>query len=244
MVWAEPSTFQRCVFGGLWRFRDQMLSWLQESHVVIWGSWQVQALNCHITTRVVYVTKYKKCTQTSRGNPNIIFVFVNHKHIQVVCVCDAQISGPRINFVFVNHKHIISLWLKNLTIACSEEHAKYYFYHDSSIDHSVIILAMQYISCISSFFSLMSFVKGIKHSRYWQDVWKPLSIEERQRWYRKIPWCALIPLKLSPWWKLLELQNNQAFITMMRFDTGSFDKLFVKFGPMFLDTCLLMSLEW
>jgi hypothetical protein len=38
-------------------------------------------------------------------------VFVNHKHIKVICVCDAQIFGPKINFVFVNRKHIINLWL-------------------------------------------------------------------------------------------------------------------------------------
>jgi hypothetical protein len=50
---------------------------------------------------------------------------------------------------------------------------------------------------------------------------------------RKIPQCALIQLKLSPWQKWLELQINQAFITMMGFDANSFDRVLVKFGPMF-----------
>jgi hypothetical protein len=38
---------------------------------------------------------------------------------------------------------------------------------------------------------------------------------------------------LSPWQKLLELQNNQAFITMIGFDADSFDRFFLMFGPMF-----------
>jgi hypothetical protein len=32
---------------------------------------------------------------------------------------------------------------------------------------------------------------------------------------------------------LLALQNNQAFITMMGFDANSFNRLLLKFGPMF-----------
>jgi hypothetical protein len=45
--------------------------------------------------------------------------------------------------------------------------------------------------------------------------------------------AALIPLKLSPRQKLLGLQNDQAYITMMGFDTNSFDRVLEKFGPMF-----------
>ena len=71
------------------------------------------------------------------------------------------------------------------------------------------------------------------HARYRKDFFKTLSIEERRRRYRKIPRCALIPLKLSPWRKLLGSRNDQAFITMMGFDAESFDKILVKFGPMF-----------
>jgi hypothetical protein len=65
------------------------------------------------------------------------------------------------------------------------------------------------------------------------DFFKTLLIEEQRRQYRKIPLCALISLKLSPWQKLLELQNNQAFITMMGFDANSFDRLLLRFGQMF-----------
>ena len=41
------------------------------------------------------------------------------------------------------------------------------------------------------------------HSCYRKDFFITLSIEEWWRWYQKIPQCALIPLKLSPWQKLL-----------------------------------------
>ena len=58
------------------------------------------------------------------------------------------------------------------------------------------------------------------HTRYRKDFFKTLSIEERRRRYRKIPRCALIPLKLSPWQKLLHSQNDQAFITMMGLEAG------------------------
>jgi hypothetical protein len=72
-----------------------------------------------------------------------------------------------------------------------------------------------------------------KHSRYRKDFCKTMLIEERHCLYRKIPQCALIPLKLSPWWKLLASRNNQAFITMMGSDADSFDRLLLKLGPMF-----------
>ena len=39
----------------------------------------------------------------------INFMFVIHKHLFVICVCDAQISGPKTNFVVVKCKHIIDL---------------------------------------------------------------------------------------------------------------------------------------
>jgi hypothetical protein len=41
------------------------------------------------------------------------------------------------------------------------------------------------------------------------------------------------PTEASQWLKLLEFQNDQAFITMMGFGTDSFDRLLLKFGPMF-----------
>jgi hypothetical protein len=43
----------------------------------------------------------------------------------------------------------------------------------------------------------------------------------------------LIPLKLSPWQKLLALQNDQAYITMLGFDCNSLDWVLKKFAPMF-----------
>jgi hypothetical protein len=44
---------------------------------------------------------------------------------------------------------------------------------------------------------------------------------------------VLIPLKLSPWQKLLALRNDQAYITMLVFDCNSFDKVLEKFAPMY-----------
>jgi hypothetical protein len=72
-----------------------------------------------------------------------------------------------------------------------------------------------------------------QHYSYRKDFFRSLSIEERCRPYRKIPQCALIPLKLSPWQKLLASRNNQAYIIMLGFDCKSFDEVLEKFGPMF-----------
>ena len=66
-----------------------------------------------------------------------------------------------------------------------------------------------------------------------KGFFKTISIEERRRRFRKIPRCALIPLKLSPWRKLLHSRNDQAYITMLGFDAESFDRILEKFGPMF-----------
>jgi hypothetical protein len=72
-----------------------------------------------------------------------------------------------------------------------------------------------------------------KHCCYRKDFLRTLSIEERRRRYQKIPRCALIPLKLSPWQKLLALRNDQAYITMLGFDCKSFDNILKKFALMF-----------
>jgi hypothetical protein len=74
---------------------------------------------------------------------------------------------------------------------------------------------------------------SFKHSRYLTDVFKTLSIEEHSWRYPKIPRCALILMELSPWQKLLELRNNQVYITMMGFDCESFHRILEKFDPMF-----------
>jgi hypothetical protein len=63
-----------------------------------------------------------------------------------------------------------------------------------------------------------------KHSRYRKGFFMSLLIDKCQRRYQKIPRCALIPLVLSPWRKLLELRNDQAYITMAGFNRESFDK--------------------
>jgi hypothetical protein len=76
-------------------------------------------------------------------------------------------------------------------------------------------------------------LKKRKQSHYRKDFFLSLSIEERQQQYKKIPLCALIPLVLSPWQKLLKLWNVQVYITMMGFDCESFDKILENFGPMF-----------
>jgi hypothetical protein len=47
-------------------FGDKKVSWIQDTHVGICGSWPIQASNCHVTTRVFYVTEYKKCTHTAK----------------------------------------------------------------------------------------------------------------------------------------------------------------------------------
>jgi hypothetical protein len=69
--------------------------------------------------------------------------------------------------------------------------------------------------------------------RYRKDFFQSLSIEEGRRRNRKIPWSALVPLKLSPWQKLLASRNNQTFIKRKGFDCASFDRLLDKFAPEF-----------
>jgi hypothetical protein len=76
--------------------------------------------------------------------------------------------------------------------------------------------------------------KKKEHSCYKKDFYHILSIQERHRWFKKKPCCALILLHLLPWQKLLALQNNQAFIIMMGFDCDLFNKILEKFGPIFL----------
>ncbi len=50
----------------------------------------------------------------------------------------------------------------------------------------------------------------LKHICNRKDFFRTLSIEERhQRYQNKIPQCSLIPLKLSPWQKLLASRNDQ-----------------------------------
>ncbi len=51
---------------------------------------------------------------------------------------------------------------------------------------------------------------------------------------QKSPCCASILLHLSPYQKLLALQNEQAFITIVGFDCELFNKILEKFGPIFL----------
>ncbi len=100
------------------------------------------------------------------------------------------------------------------------------------------IVAMQFLHGILPLFFAHYHAKKkrakIKHSRYRKKFFRTLSIEESHHWYRKILQCALIPLKLSPWQKLITLQNNQAYITMLGFDCNSFDQVLKKFvSPMF-----------
>jgi hypothetical protein len=60
--WCEPNApLFRDVF--IMFFGDKMVSRFWESNIGIGSSWLVQAVNCHMTTHVVYVTKYKKCTK-------------------------------------------------------------------------------------------------------------------------------------------------------------------------------------
>jgi hypothetical protein len=70
-----------------------------------------------------------------------------------------------------------------------------------------------------------------KHSRYQKDFFISLSIEEHCQQCQKISQCALVPLKLSPWQKLLALQNDQAYVTMMGSNCKSFSKILEKFAP-------------
>ncbi len=63
---------------------------------------------------ILEVHKISKNHSTNGANwsvPKINFMFVIHKHLFVICVCDTQICGPKTNFVFVNHKCIINSWL-------------------------------------------------------------------------------------------------------------------------------------
>ncbi len=99
------------------------------------------------------------------------------------------------------------------------------------------IVAMQFLHCLLLLglaHHLAEKRRGrFKHSRYWKDFFRILSIEERRQHYQKIPRCSLIPLKLLPWQKLLASRNDQAYITMLGFDCKSFDKVLKKFAPMF-----------
>jgi hypothetical protein len=66
--WCEPNTPRfRDVF--LVVSGDEKVSQIPESHIGIRGFWLVQASNCHVTTRVFFVTEFKKCTQTSKIIP-------------------------------------------------------------------------------------------------------------------------------------------------------------------------------
>jgi hypothetical protein len=60
-------------------FGDKKVSRIPESYVGISGFLQVQTLRRHVTTRVFYVTVYKKCTQTS----NIIPCLCRKKYLRV-----------------------------------------------------------------------------------------------------------------------------------------------------------------
>ncbi len=76
-------------------------SWLlHQTHgvFIIFKSYFMMA----ITKRFLHINK-------NGAFPKLILCFVNHKHISVICVCDAQISCHKINFVFVNCKHTINL---------------------------------------------------------------------------------------------------------------------------------------
>ena len=63
--WCEPNApLFRDVFFVV--FGDRKVSQIPESYVGICGSWLVQALNSHVTTRVFSMIEYKKCTQTAK----------------------------------------------------------------------------------------------------------------------------------------------------------------------------------
>ena len=64
--WCEPKAplFRDVVFGG-----DKKVSQIPEGHVGICGSLPVQASKSHVTTHVLSVIEYKKCTQTSKIIP-------------------------------------------------------------------------------------------------------------------------------------------------------------------------------
>jgi hypothetical protein len=68
----------RCVFLAV--FGDKKVSRIPESHVGIRRYWLVQASNCHVTTHVFHVTKYKKCTQTLKITPYFLLchLFIWH----------------------------------------------------------------------------------------------------------------------------------------------------------------------
>jgi hypothetical protein len=50
-------------------FGDKKVSWIPEGQVGISGPFPIQTSNCHVTTRVFFVTVYKKCTQTLKIIP-------------------------------------------------------------------------------------------------------------------------------------------------------------------------------
>ncbi len=50
-------------------FGDKKVSWIPVSYIGIQLSWSVQTSKSHVTTRVLSMTEYKKCTQTSKIIP-------------------------------------------------------------------------------------------------------------------------------------------------------------------------------
>ena len=60
-----------------------------------------------------------------------------------------------------------------------------------------------------------------------------LSAEGAQRHLRSLPRVALVDLNASPWQKIYNSGNDQAFITVTGFDTDAFHILLAKFEPLF-----------
>ena len=73
----------------------------------------------------------------------------------------------------------------------------------------------------------------LPHSRYRKAFYRSLSDEDRRRRQRRILRVALLPVKRSPWRRILKSRNDQALITCTGFDFASLQTLFSIMQPLY-----------
>ena len=73
----------------------------------------------------------------------------------------------------------------------------------------------------------------LRHSRYWMAFFRSLSADDWRHRQCRIPQVALLPVKQSPWRRILASRNNQALITCTGFDYDSLQMLFTIIQPLY-----------
>ena len=72
-----------------------------------------------------------------------------------------------------------------------------------------------------------------RHSRYWKEFVRSLSIEDRRCCQRRIHRISLLSVTKSPWRRILRSRNDHALITLTGFDYASLLTLFSFVQPLF-----------